>query len=135
MYPNCNGVTFVLNQKYTISGNQTQFIVIIPGRAILLKHPWHTFLTLRILNVYAPNTLSKNAAFWNTLHLTWDKLQLLNPDIVCGDFNMVEDTLNHLPCHTNPLPNTSSLIALREHLHAHNGWCDENPNEKNFTFL
>lgn len=132
--PNRNGVAFVLNRERTVTGHAMQTTVLVPGRAILLEHPWHASLTLRILNVYAPNIPSENAEFWNSLNAAWDDLQLPNPDIICGDFNIVEDALDRLPCHVDPLHATAALRALCEHLRVYDGWRHENPDEKNFTF-
>ena len=56
---NAQGVAIVLNKDLTnIKGVEEQEI--IPGRAMLITLPWHSDLSLRILNIYAPNAHSEN---------------------------------------------------------------------------
>src|ERR1700691_2507183 len=93
--PQCNaqGVTIVLNREMTNIHDVKQQDV-IPGRAMLLTLPWHSDLTLTILNVYAPNAHSENQQFWETLETKWVDMNLPFPDIMLGDFNLVEDAIN-----------------------------------------
>lgn len=98
---NAHGVAIVLNREITnIHGIQQ--VDIIPGRAMLLTLPWHSDLTITILNVYAPNAHNENQQFWETLELKWVNLNLPMPDIMLGDFNLVEDAIDRFaiakPC-------------------------------------
>jgi exonuclease III len=84
---NAQGVAIVLNKELTnIKGVDQQNI--IPGRAMLITLPWHSNLSLTILNIYAPNAPSENQTFWETLDLEWDRQGLPLPDIMLGDFNI-----------------------------------------------
>lgn len=57
------GVAIVLNREITnVKGFKTHEI--IPGRALLVRLPWHTTKIITILNVYAPNAPADNAKFW-----------------------------------------------------------------------
>lgn len=64
------GIAFVLSREITnITG--AKLIPIIPGRAALLTLPWHNDKVLNLLNVYALNSATSNAAFWQTLSDKW----------------------------------------------------------------
>lgn len=72
---NAQGVAIVINKELTnTKGIKQQEIV--PGRAMLITIPWHTTLTLTILNIYAPNVHSENQSFWETLERKWEELNL-----------------------------------------------------------
>lgn len=56
------GVAIVLNTRLFKNTDATT-TTIIPGRAILTEVNWHANDTFHILNIYAPNNTSDNAAF------------------------------------------------------------------------
>lgn len=91
------GVAIVLNKNITnIKGVKVH--VLVPGRAMLMSIPWHDNLTVNILNVYAPNDMPQNARFWNSLNEKWQTDRTLPiPDILLGDFNIVEDPIDRIP--------------------------------------
>jgi exonuclease III len=91
---NAHGVAIVLNRELT-NIHEIQQQDIIPGRAMLLTLPWHSDLTLTIMNVYAPNAHGENQQFWKTLESKWVEMDLPFPDIMLGDFNIVEDAIDH----------------------------------------
>ena len=131
---NAHGVAIVLNKEITnIKGVQQQ--TVIPGWAILLALPWHSDLSLTILNIYFPNVHSESQAFWESLGLEWDRQGLPPPDIMLGDFNIVEDAIDHLPSHPDPQYVVISLDNLRSKLQLQDGWRATNPNSKCFSFL
>jgi exonuclease III len=90
--PNANaqGVAIVLNEELTNIKGIEQWNV-IPGRAIMLKLPWHSNLSITIINIYAPNAHSENQSFLESLDIEWAGRELPNPDILLDDFNIVED--------------------------------------------
>ena len=102
---------------------------------MLFTLPWHSNLTLTILNIYAPNVHSESQAFWESLDLEWDRQGLPPPDIMLGDFNIVEDAIDHLPSHTDPQSVVTSLDSLRSKFRLQDGWRATNPNTKCFSFL
>ena len=111
----------MLNKEITnIKGLQQQ--TVIPGWAILLALPWHSDLSLTILNVYFPNVHSESQAFWKSLGLEWDRQGLPPPDIMLGDFNIVEDAIDHLPSHPDPQYVVTSLDNLCSKLQLQDGW-------------
>jgi endonuclease/exonuclease/phosphatase (EEP) superfamily protein YafD len=98
----------VLNKELTnIKGIKQQDI--IPGRAMLITLPWHSNLSLTILNIHAPNAHSENQTFWESLDLEWTRQRFPVPDIMLGDFNLVEDAVDRLPNHTDPHTAVMSL--------------------------
>jgi exonuclease III len=131
---NAQGVAIVLNKELTnIKGVEQQ--IIIPGRAILVTLPWHSNLSLTILNVYAPNAPHENQAFWETLNLEWDRQGWPLPDIMLGDFNLVEDAIDRLPSHNDLHSAVTSLESLRGKFQIKDGWRVTNPDTKCFSFL
>ena len=134
--PNANaqGVAIVLNKELTnIKGVEEQEI--IPGRAMLITLPWHSDLSLRILNIYAPNAHSENQTFWEALDSEWMSQGLPAPDIMLGDFNIVEDAIDRLPSHTDPYTTVTSLDNLRNKFQLQDGWRTTYPETKSFSFL
>ena len=124
----------MLNKKLTnIKGVKQQNI--IPGRAMLITLPWHSDLSLTILNVYAPNAHNENQIFWESLDLEWERQGLPNPDIMIGDFNIVEDAIDRLPSHTDLHSAVASLDNLRNKFQLRDGWRATNPDTKCFSFL
>lgn len=134
--PNANaqGVAFVLNREQTNIHDIKQHDI-IPGRAMLITIPWHSNLNLTILNIYAPNAHTENRAFWETLQEKWDMTNLPYPDIMLGDFNIVEDALDRLPSHVDPLGPVSELDNLRTKLHLQDGWRTINPTDRAFSYM
>jgi hypothetical protein len=88
---------------------------------MLFTLPWHSNLTLTILNIYAPNVHSESQAFWESLDLEWIRQGLPPPDIMLGDFNIVEDAIDRLPSHTDPQSVVTSLDSLRSKFRLQDG--------------
>ena len=130
--PNAKGVAIILNKEIT----NTQNVVtteIIPGRALLVQIPWHTNLIIKILAVYAPNTVAENEAFWNAILEKWQRDHIPKPDLMIGDYNLVESSIDRLPCHTdNALP-VMALQNLKSMLLLHDGWRRTHPTKKAYT--
>ena len=101
----------------------------------MIKLPWHSNLTINVLNIYAPNAHNENQSFWETLELEWARQELPSPDILLGDFNIVEDAINCLPSHTDPYNVVSSLDNFRNRFQLQDGWRITNPDTKCFSFL
>lgn len=133
--PRANGVVLVLN-KDIISPAGLKELEIIPGRAMIITLPWHGNVNLTILNVYAPaESMAANEKFWKDLKTTYEEHDWPAPDILLGDFNLVEDSIDRLP---NRIDNNSAVHALRAFrrmLKLHDGWRLENENEKAYSFL
>ena len=127
------GVALIVN-KDLVNADHATATEIIPGRVILLEIPWHQTLTLKILNVYAPNAPKENTNFWAELNVTWTSTNLPNPDILLGDFNMVEDAMDRMPQRPDEFQTTEALGRLTRRFGLHDGWRKTNPDELNFSF-
>jgi exonuclease III len=93
---NSAGVAFVLN-KEMINTMNAEITEIIPGRAITINITWHNNKHITILNIYAPNNLSKHLNFWDVISKPWLEKDLPQPDFMLGDFNLTEDALDRAP--------------------------------------
>ncbi|KII86547.1 hypothetical protein PLICRDRAFT_113737, partial [Plicaturopsis crispa FD-325 SS-3] len=131
---NARGVAVVLNKDITDTANVIQR-EIIPGRAMLVTIPWHSTLTLTILNIYAPNSTAENKQFWTDLQLKWEAESLAVPDIMLGDFNLVEDAIDRLPCRGDAHAAVDALRQFRESLQLEDGWRSTNPTTKMFSYF
>lgn len=131
--PNAKGVVLVWNKQLT-DVNDINTYEIIPGRALLASAKWHRENCLSILVVYAPNDPTSNKTFWKMIKNEIQMKSLPKPNILLGDFNLVEDALDHLPPRLDSL---SAIEALRETTRTFklvDGWREENPGLTCFTF-
>ncbi|KAF8196496.1 Endonuclease/exonuclease/phosphatase, partial [Pholiota molesta] len=127
------GVAIILNKQLTEWKGATT-TVIVPGRAILICLPWKANTIINTLAIYAPNDSAENAGFWATLTRVWDEQNLPVPDILLGDFNMVEDAIDRLPSHRDSPQATNNLEIFKSHISVQDGWRHQNPTELAYTF-
>ena len=131
--PRAAGVAFVINKDLSIyQGVVTHKL--IPGRALLISIPWHSNLLLTILNVYAPNAPMENEKFWRDLSESLNSQLVPYPDILLGDFNMVEDAIDRLPSHSDNANTCNALSDLKRQLNVKDGWRNHSGNEKGYTY-
>lgn len=90
------GVAIVMN-KGTTCWKEAKLEEIVKGRAIMVNLPWCAEKELRCLAVYTPNKDKENQSFWKELREIWERKRLRKPTCMMGDFNVVEDSANHLP--------------------------------------
>ncbi|KAG2054578.1 DNase I-like protein [Suillus hirtellus] len=128
---NAKGVAIVLN-KHLTSNQEATHKEIIPGRAILVQLPWTKGEEITILAVYAPNEPSKNRAFWEEVQTSLTGLP--TPNVLLGDFNIVEDALDRLLPKQDNKHATIALIHLKLSLDLRDGWRAENPDLLAYTF-
>ncbi|EIN07781.1 hypothetical protein PUNSTDRAFT_18435, partial [Punctularia strigosozonata HHB-11173 SS5] len=95
---------------------------VIPGRAVMLRIPWHSDQELTILGVYAPNEAKENSEFWRNLKRVWRTERLPKPDMMMGDFNLVEDKLDRLPMHNDNGEAVEAFRTLKAKMGMHDGW-------------
>ncbi|KAG1790735.1 Endonuclease/exonuclease/phosphatase, partial [Suillus variegatus] len=128
---NTKGVAIVINKRL-LGTSGIKMHELVPGRALLTIIPWHKNTPIRILAIYAPNDALANQQFWE---LTKLKLRnLLKPDLMLGDFNVVEDSLDRLPPKTDSANASHSLHQLKSHLQMKDGWRHENLSALSYTF-
>ena len=93
--PNVAGVAVVLSKKF-VAWRETKHWEVIPGQALLVQIPWknNREQTCTFLAIYAPNEMSQNRDFWASLRRKLKKKEFPKPDIVMGNFNIVEDLID-----------------------------------------
>lgn len=129
---NAAGVAIVINKGLLIADKITHE-TLIPGRAILVTVPWHADKSIKILNVYAPNETNENEKFWETLNEKFTANPRLKPDTMLGDFNLVEDSLDRLPCHSDNPSAVAALGNLKSNLNLVDGWRRTYPDQREYT--
>jgi exonuclease III/ribonuclease HI len=128
------GVAIVIN-KELIDPDNAEFSVVIPGRAMQVKITQRRGAKINILTVYAPNNPSENADFWDKLRERYENQPASRtPDIILGDFNMVEDAIDRLPSHDDKARQVNALDDLKSELNIIDGWRDTFPTSPKFTF-
>ncbi|KAJ7931861.1 hypothetical protein B0H13DRAFT_1593855 [Mycena leptocephala] len=98
--PGAKGTAIVLNKRLT-NVNDVKQDIIMEGRAVMLSVRWHGDLILSFLSVYAPNNPAQNTKFLDSRREKFKPLR--QPDFVLGHFNMVEDAIDRLPHHKDPV--------------------------------
>ncbi|KAF9554107.1 DNase I-like protein, partial [Agrocybe pediades] len=127
------GVAIVIN-KSLLPWREATMIALIPGRASLLKIPWHNNETLTVLAVYAPNDSAENATFWSSLRTKFREGRLGKPDVMLGDMNVVEEATDRLPARRDaPLPVTA-LGELKDYFRLTDGWRATNEHELGYSY-
>ncbi|THU92326.1 DNase I-like protein, partial [Dendrothele bispora CBS 962.96] len=129
------GVAIVLHKAFTnIKGIEVKEI--IPGRALLLRHPWHDNKIFTFLAIYAPaGSNQEKIDFWNELSTRWDQRRLPNLDGFGGDLNMVEETVDRLSGRRENTGVTKAFCDFRRKFTLIDGWRDFHTQEKDYTFV
>ena len=131
---NAAGVAFVIN-KGMLNADKVSCEEVIPGRALLATIAWHADTKIKILNVYAPNDPKNNENFWEKLNEIISTKPHLRPDVMLGDFNLVEDSLDRLPCHPDNVSAVAALEELKSTLNLVDGWRRTNPDKRKYSHL
>ena len=71
---------------------------------------------------------------WTTLEAMWGNAPLGTPDVLLGDFNLVESPIDRLPTHGDDRHATDALQKLLVSGNMNDGWRRENPAERSYTF-
>ncbi|KAF6753393.1 Endonuclease/exonuclease/phosphatase [Ephemerocybe angulata] len=88
------GVAIILNRHNTC-WQEVEVEYTRPGRALTVEVRWGHTSKLRITAVYAPSgDPTANAELWSSLHNEWETNPHKRPDVILGDFNMVEHGLD-----------------------------------------
>ena len=131
---NTRGVAFVLNKRM-VKTDDLKMEVLVPGRAILVSIPWRNDSRLVILNIYVPNVPGETREFWLRVRNGLRATRALKLDIMLGDFNLVEDALDRIPCSLGDPQATELLREVKSSLNLVDGWWRANPNEKGYTWV
>ncbi|KIY51495.1 DNase I-like protein [Fistulina hepatica ATCC 64428] len=129
------GIAIVLN-KEIIDTQDAEWREVIPGRAAVLQMNWgDSNRKINIMVTYAPNTPRANKNFWEGIVEQWTMLDLQNPDLMMGDMNVVEDSLDRLPERRDSDDTVNALDELKQHFRLKDGWRSANPNERGYTYM
>ncbi len=128
------GVAFALNLRI-VRGDEVTVRELIPGRAMTLLLTRRRGTKMNVLNVYAPNTMDDNAAFWQQISAEVDKPGWPCPDVLLGDFNIVENARDRAPARADQDQAVRSLQALLTKLRLEDGWRARNGTTRSFSYL
>ena len=131
---NARGVAIVVSKRKFHTHNISH-TVLVPGRAILASIPWQNAQTIQILAIYAPNIPGEIRDFWKSIQNTIFADPSLSPDIVLGDFNMVEDAIDRLPTKSDDPQTTLTLRDFRSKFNLIDSWRKAHPTEKSYSWL
>lgn len=105
-----------------------------------MKTYWKSGKPLKILNVYAPNvtpqSARESAEFFQKLTDHFRNCPpSQKPDIILGDFNIVEDPIDRLPAAADNDEGVLAIDDLMRSLHLRDGWRSTYPDRKAWTFV
>ncbi|KAI0672125.1 Endonuclease/exonuclease/phosphatase [Trametes maxima] len=127
------GVAFAINKKL-LGDKKVQTHIEIEGRAMTLRYPWAPGKTITITNVYAPNRESENAEFWDVLRTKYENAPRNKPEVLLGDFNIVENPMDRIPARQDARIATEALTKILGVLNVGDSWRLAHPHEKAYTF-
>ena len=128
------GVAFAINKRIVMT-DELSVTTIIPGRAICLNFKWTNDSAINIMNVYAPNNMTENEHFWREIEENVRERRTRRPDIVMGDFNVVEESMDRLPPRGDREGAVEALQRMVNDFGISDGWRRNNAREKAFTYM
>ena len=128
------GVAFVIN-KESVRAHTVTTLELIPGRALLLTLKWNNNKKLTILNICVLNAHHEHPGFWDKIRQKLSELGTQNINLMLGDFNLVEDQINHSPLRPDDYLAMEALCQFRKLFHIQDAWRQENPTTRAFTFI
>ncbi|KAI0685564.1 Endonuclease/exonuclease/phosphatase, partial [Cerioporus squamosus] len=128
------GVAFALNLRI-VKDDMVVLRVLVPGRALSLSLTRRRGTKLTIINAYAPNIMADNASFWRGLAGTADEPGWCQPDVLLGDFNVVENAINRAPARVDPDNAVLALRSLLTKLRLIDGWRERNGTARTFSYV
>ena len=130
------GVAIVLNKEIVDAATATEAIV-KEGKAMSVTIHLKQGKQLTILGVYAPNDPTQNEYLWEDVHEFYNNplnRKVPRPDIMLGDFNIVEQATDRMPQHDDRRETVEKLETLKTYLRLQDGWRQLNPAEKTYTY-
>ncbi len=128
------GVAFAINKRL-VDEASIKTKNIRNGRAIMIELNRANARRLRILNVYAPNDPTDNANFWTSLKSEMTRGGTEKPELMLGDFNMVENPMDRLPARRDADRQVEELRSLLTTLDMVDGLRTWDPNWRTFTYM
>jgi len=130
---NARGIAIILNKKI-VNTSDLKPTKIVPGRAILVSIPWQDNQRLQILAIYSQNIPKEVRTFWKTINNTINGNPSLAPNIMLGDFNLVEDAIDRLPSKADDAQTVETLRNFKNKHNLIDGWRKANPEEKGYSW-
>lgn len=127
------GVAIALNRELVDISDVTSH-VLVPGRALIVRTKWHNDKYITIMNIYALNDVAANEEFWAAIENALDNPRVPKPDVLLGDFNLVEEAIDRLPMKDSTPGAVEALQSLLGKLHLHDGWRITEPSCCDYTF-
>ncbi|KAJ3728225.1 hypothetical protein C8R42DRAFT_572072, partial [Lentinula raphanica] len=133
---NAAGIAFVLNKSIT-NIERLQTYEVVAGHALLLELDWHNNEKISLLGIYAPNaSMQENAAFWEQVMNFFERNpRIRKPDLMLGDCNVVEESMDRLPMRNDMACAVNSLDDLKTSLQLEDGWRNTYPTTLKYTFM
>ncbi len=128
------GVAFALNSR-VLKEDSVVIRERIPGRALELDLTRRRGSRLTLLNLYAPNDHRESVLFWNELFELYSGPSVARPDVVLGDFNLVEDLIDRAPARPDPDAPVGALRRFLSLLGLLDGWRCRNGTSHDFSYL
>ena len=132
-----NGVSIAVNKRLVKTAN-LETRTIMEGRAMSIEVPWNGEDTLRIMNVYAPAKNNEKAAFWEQLLQKFETEEEPEPDMVVGDFNIVEnpeiDRLQNSGT-ADPAKARETFSNFSTNLNLADGWRRRHQRKRCYTYV
>ncbi|KAI0720602.1 Endonuclease/exonuclease/phosphatase, partial [Cerioporus squamosus] len=128
------GVAFVVNLRI-VRDDTVKVSVCVPGRAMSLVLTRRRGTRLNLLNVYAPNVMTENVSFWQGLCTAASAPGWLKPDVVLGDFNLVDDATDRVPSRPDHEGAVQSLRTFVARCELTDGWRARNGVSRAFSYL
>ena len=123
--PNTTGGVSIALQKSMIDIKNVSHCIIIPGRVIMADIPCNENNRLRIMNIYAPAKNAEKTDFWKSILRIIERDENLRPDVVVGDFNLIEnpeiDRLRNSG-RANPQTAREAMSEFNVELNLADGW-------------
>ena len=130
------GVSIAIN-KNLIDTTKVTHQSVIQGRVMTIEIPWNGEDKLSILNIYAPARNTEKAEFWENIQERVEDEDALNPDIVMGDFNLVENPeIDRLVNRggTDPPAARRAMANVTTNLNLTDGWRRRHPKKRGYTY-
>ncbi len=132
------GVAVVLNARY-VNTSKASAEEIVPGRALQVTVHCQGGDAKHILCIYAPTShgVTERKLFYEEVRRYYEEHPTCpKPDVMAGDFNNIEDSLDRLPIGEGPDQSTAALDELKMSLGLMiaDGWRTTYPNVRDYTF-
>lgn len=127
------GVAIAINKRL-INADETTCETVIPGRALMATIKWTRGEKFEVLVIYAPNDTTENEAFWEELQEELRRRRLPHPDILMGDFNIVESPLDRLPTRPDAEGPVDALQRMCQRMQLVDEWRMRHPQDRHFSY-